>query len=112
MDDPINGKLVNSSVTLIDLKGQGIRGIEYIPAMKGYVIISGGVEKMNEYHLWFYDPKSEKTVKISQDNDDFSRLCRPESVLNIPETSTLIILSEESGKACANVKFNYIKYKY
>lgn len=112
MDDPIDGKLVNSSVTLIDLKGQGIRGIEYIPAMKGYVIISGGVEKMNEYHLWFYDPKSEKTVKISQDNDDFSRLCRPESVLNIPETSTLIILSEESGKACANVKFNYIKYKY
>lgn len=112
VDNPINGKLANESITLIDLNGQGIRGIEYIPAMKGYVIISGGVQKMNEYHLWFYDPKLQKTIKLSESNDSFSHLCRPESVLNIPESSELIILSEESGKACGSVPFNYIKYKY
>jgi len=112
MSDPIEGSLNKSSVKLLDLKGQGIRGIEYIPAMGGYVIISGGVEKLNEYHLWFYEPKSEEVTKLSQQNDGFSRLCRPESVLNLPEKSTLIILSEESGKACENVEFNYIEYKY
>lgn len=112
LKNPMTGELSSSSVKLIDLDGQGVRGIEYIPELKGYVIISGGVEKLNEYNLWFYNPKTEKTIKLSKNDDDFSRLCRPESVLNIPESSSLIILSEESGKACANVKFNYIKYKY
>ncbi len=112
MNDPIDQKPEKTSVTLIDLKGQGVRGIEYIPSLKGYIIIAGGVEKLNEYHLWFYDPKLKKTIKISKENDSFSHLCRPESVLNIPEKSTIIILSEESGKACENVKYNYVKYKY
>lgn len=112
VEDPLKNKLPKSSITLIDLDGQGIRGVEYIPAMNGYVIISGGVEKLNEYHLWFYNPILKQTVKLSKTNDDFSKLCRPESVLNIPESSTLMILSEESGKACSNVKFNYITYKY
>jgi hypothetical protein len=112
VEDPLNNNSPKSSITLIDLNGQGIRGVEYIPALNSYVIISGGVQKLNEYHLWLYNPKSKKTIKLSKINDDFSHLCRPESVLNIPETSTLLILSEESGKACSNVKFNYVTYKY
>jgi len=99
-------------INLLDLNGQGIRGMEYIPKLKSYVIISGGVEKLNEYHLWLYDPIKETSTKLSQVNDDFSRLCRPESILDVPENNTLIIFSEESGKACANVPFNYIQYEY
>lgn len=112
IDNPIETKSPKSEITLIDLNGQGIRGIEYIPGMKGYVIISGGVEKLNEYHLWFYNPESKTTSKLSKEGDDFSKLCRPESVLNIPESSSLTILSEESGKACSHAEFNYITYKY
>lgn len=101
-----------TNITLVDLNGQGIRGMEYIPALNGYIIISGGVEKLDVYDLWLYEPKTSKTTKLSKAGDDFSKLCRPEAVLNIPETSTLLILSEESGNACANVKFNYVEYSY
>jgi hypothetical protein len=112
LKDPMNKSTPEATFTLIDLNGQGIRGIEYIPELKGYVIISGGVQKLNEYHLWFYDPMSKETTKLSKLGDDFSKLCRPESVLNVPEKSTLIIFSEESGSACSQVTFNFIKYQY
>lgn len=112
VNDPIFNETLDTSFKLIDLGGQGIRGIEYIPAMEGYVIISGGVEKLNEYHLWFYDPKTEKVIKLDKAKDDFSHLCRPESVLNIADSSTLIIFSEESGNACSKAKFNSITYQY
>jgi len=100
------------TVKTIDLAGQGIRGIEYIPALKGYVVISGSVQKMNLYSLWFYEPISGETRLLSKNNDSFSQLCRPESILNIPNTSIFYVLSEESGTACTNSKFNYVSYDY
>jgi len=111
MTNPFSA-LPKLAITTIDLSGQGVRGIEYIPALNGYIVISGGVQKMNIYSLWFYDPKSGKTSLLSKDNDNFSKLCRPESILNIPNTSIFYVLSEESGSACSNSAFNYISYKY
>lgn len=112
VDSSLTKNSTQGEISLIDLGGQGIRGMEYIPAIKSYIIISGAVEKLNEYHLWQYTPATKKVVKISKEGSDFYHLCRPESVLNIPETSTLVILSEESGKACANVEFNFVAYEY
>jgi hypothetical protein len=112
LNNPMDNKSPKGVFTLVDLNGQGIRGIEYIPSLKGYVIISGGVQKLNEYHLWFYNPEKKVTTKLSTLDDDFSKLCRPESVLNIPEKSMLVILSEESGSACSKAEFNFVKYKY
>ena len=105
-------ELVDGKFTLLDLEGQGIRGMEYIPSLKSYIIIAGTVEKQKDYHLWQYIPSSKEVIKLSKAGDDFSRLCRPESVLNLPEESKLMILSEQSGKACAGVSFNYITYQY
>lgn len=96
----------------LDLNNQGIRGMEYIPALKGYVIISGPVEKARDFNLWFYDPVLNKTQKLKIDDSVFNGLCRPESILHIPEKFKIFVLSEESGKACADSKFTYIEYRY
>ncbi|VUD47801.1 hypothetical protein TDB9533_01100 [Thalassocella blandensis] len=107
--DPFS-KRMKSDVITLDLDGQGVRGMEYIPALKGYVIIGGSVEKGNNFSLWFYRPAPYLLEKISL--QDFDHLCRPESILSIPEQSIFYILSEESGSACNDVKFSFLKVSY
>lgn len=107
--DPF-GKHMKSEVITLDLGGQGVRGMEYIPALKGYMIIGGSVEKGNNFSLWFYRPSPYQLKKISLKH--FDHLCRPESILAIPEESLFYILSEESGGACNRVDFSYLKVSY
>lgn len=96
----------------IDLNGQGIRGLEYIPKMKGYIIISGNADVGDNYGLWFYNPVSQEVKALSEASPRFAQLCRPEAVLNIPQQSHFIILSEESGKACEDASITFIKYGF
>ncbi|MBN2534867.1 MAG: hypothetical protein JXB88_18445 [Spirochaetales bacterium] len=86
----------------------GIRGIEWIPALRGYVIIGGPVPKDSGYSLWRLCPggKLEKFYLPG-----FDQLCRPESVIQIKEGQKdyLVVLSEESGTECDNAGFTFIK---
>ena len=111
VSDPFNSKYT-TKITTLDLKGDGVRGLEYIPSMQGYIIISGGVEKKDGYGLWFYAPKTNELRSLTSDSPLFGKLCRPESVLNIPEESSFLILSEESGSACKNSEITFVKYAY
>ncbi|WP_053979860.1 hypothetical protein [Marinagarivorans algicola] len=111
VSDPFSGDY-STKITTLDLKGEGIRGLEYIPKMKGYILISGSVEKKDHYALWFYSPKSEQLTSLTNDSAMFGKLCRPESVLNIPEKSSFLILSEESGNACQDSEITFVKYSY
>jgi hypothetical protein len=98
------------SFRTIDLQGHGVRGMEYVPGLNGLVIIGGPTFKANGYSLWLYkDNGVLEKLKIKW----FEKLCRPEAVISINEKGVdyLIILSEESGKACNDSKFNYIKSK-
>ncbi len=108
VDNPFNGS-PSFTFETIDLMGHGIRGIEWIPAMNAYVIIGGRVFKANDYSLWIWNPDSASLVKL--DLDGFSALCRPESVIQLTENGNnyLVILSEDSGGACENAPFTFIK---
>ncbi|MCP3672074.1 MAG: hypothetical protein GY814_16890 [Gammaproteobacteria bacterium] len=103
----------NASVSfeLLDLAGMGIRGFEYIPAMGVYVVIGGPVPKADKYKLFSYHPESGKTESLELEG--FESLCRPESVTQITEgiDNYLVVLSEESGSACKDAAFTYIKAK-
>ena len=95
------------SVTQLDLKGHGIRGMEYIRSLNGYLIIGGPVAKENDYSLWFYQP-NKKLHQVTVPG--FDKLCRPETVIEttINQQNKIIIFSEEAGNACKNVQFTYI----
>ena len=92
----------------LDLDGHGVRGMEWIPALNGYVIIGGPVVKANDYSLWRWaaDGRLEPL-----ELDGFDQLCRPESVIQIKEHGAphLVVLSEESGGACLDAPFTLIK---
>jgi len=96
------------SFETVDLGGHGVRGMEWIPAMGGYVIIGGPTIKANGYSLWLWShPHGLEQLDLS----GFDHLCRPESVIQVTEDNKpyLVVLSEESGAACDNVDYTYIQ---
>ena len=86
----------------------GVRAIEWISALDAYVIVGGPVPAGNVYSLWTWDGLGDPQ---SLALDGFDQLCRPEAVIQLTEDDTdfLVVLSEESGGACAGVEFTYIK---
>lgn len=93
----------------LDLNGAGIRGMEWIPALNGFVIISGPVIRGSAYNLWFWPHLNAPPEPLTLPG--FHQLCRPESVIPFTENEThhLIILSEHSGAACADAPFSFLK---
>ena len=94
----------------LDLKGQGIRGMEWIPALGGYVIISGPVDKRADgFGLWLWGGAEKPPQKLPLPG--FQRLCRPESVFQwmAGKSSYLVVLSESSGAACQAAPFSLIR---
>ncbi len=92
----------------VDLEGDGVRGFEWIPSLHGYVIIGGPVEKGDIYSLWLLRLKGNLELL---DLPGFSNLCRPETVMQMRENhkNYLVVISEDSGPACKNKEFTYIK---
>ena len=96
----------------IDLEGHGIRSIEWVEEMNGYVIVSGSSDKQSErFHLWNWNPdhNNVKTIEL----EGFNSLCRPEALAPIRKDSEtfLLVASEESGDGCNKSKFSYILAK-
>ena len=86
----------------------GIRGMEWIPAVHGYVIIGGPIPKGDGYSLW----RLRQNGQLDQlELPGFDHLCRPESVIQTTEDGKdyLVVISEDSGAACDGVDFTYIK---
>ncbi|WP_144394110.1 DUF3616 domain-containing protein [Pleionea sediminis] len=108
-DDPFDAES-KVSVKTIDLKGQGIRGMEYSAKLDAYIIISGMAEKGNLYRLWLLDRSSFSLTELKVKG--FDNLCRPEAIAVVDEESYFYILSEESGKACQNSTVTYLKVAY
>lgn len=87
---------------------QGIRGMEWIPMLHGYVIISGPIPRGNDYFLWRLRPNGDlDPIEL----EGFESLCRPESVIQVTENGKeyLVVLSEESGSDCTDVPFTFVK---
>ena len=59
---------IGTSLETLDLGGHGIRGMSYIPALRGYLVISGPVAREQvQFQLWFWsgsrgDPARRVTV--------------------------------------------------
>lgn len=91
-----------------ELGNHGIRGMEWIPKLHGYVIIGGPIPAANDYSLWRLRPNGGlDRIELP----GFDQLCRPESVIQVTEDDKdyLVVLSEESGGACNDVEFTFIK---
>ncbi|TXT35623.1 MAG: hypothetical protein FD135_4800 [Comamonadaceae bacterium] len=55
---------VSATLMTLDLDGNGIRGMSYIPALAGYLIISGPVSREpDRFGLWFWSGGSDGSVQ-------------------------------------------------
>lgn len=55
---------VSATLITLDLDGNGIRGMSYIPALAGYLIISGPVSREpDRFELWFWSGGSDGSVQ-------------------------------------------------
>lgn len=52
---------IASPLVTLDLDGHGIRGMSYVPALSGYLVISGPVSKEQvQFRLWFWSGKNQE----------------------------------------------------
>jgi len=83
----------------VNLNGKGVRSMEWIPALNGYLISAGPVPKADNYALWLYqpDPLDESRYTLTEMTSllpQFSQLGRPEGILN-RNPSQFAIYSEQ-----------------
>lgn len=110
-----------TKLKLLSAQGNhGIKGMELIPAMKGFVIIGGPVERGGDFSLWLWDGDAGLERLDLPDTEPgnfgnlFRKLCRPEAVIPIEEKGEdlLVVFSEHSTAQCANAPFTFIKAHY
>ena len=55
---------ISATLQTLDLGGNGIRGMSYIPALGGYLVISGPVAREQvHFQLWFWDGKPDAPAR-------------------------------------------------
>jgi hypothetical protein len=110
-----------TKLNLLTARGNhGIKGMELIPAMKGFVIIGGPVDRGGNFSLWFWDGDAGLERLDLPDTEPgnfghlFRKLCRPEAVIPMEEKGEelLVVFSEHSTPQCANAPFTFIKAHY
>jgi hypothetical protein len=53
-----------TALTRLDLAGNGLRGMAYVPALAGYLLIAGPVAReQRDFSLWFWDGRPDATAR-------------------------------------------------
>jgi len=94
-------------IYLLNLKGHGVRGMEYIPRLKQHMVIGGSIPKLKDFNLFTWS-ESKEPIPITM--PAFNKLCRPETVFPVKVSGKdhIMIASEDSGKYCVSQPFSYI----
>jgi hypothetical protein len=56
---------IAEQAVLLDLRGEGIRGMTYVPRLDGFLIISGPLEQVEDvpFRLWFWQGQSDEPAQ-------------------------------------------------
>lgn len=93
--------VISDDVILLDLKGNGVRGMAYIPKLEGYLILSGPTnrDRSINFGLWFWSGElDDQAVAVS--------IPGPEEAINLTECVSpiqyagkeLVLLVRDDGK--------------
>ncbi len=90
----------------VDLGGQGIRDIQFIPEFGAYLVIGGPVDKAPDFSLWLCRVTGE-TERIHL--PELKGLCRPEAIMPVPGRNEIYLFSEEGGAYCESPEYTYLR---
>ena len=106
----VNGKKPEFGEMLkLDLGGSGIRGIEYVPALKRYIILVESLNNKNPSSIYLWSGEREDTKPKPVAHPAFEDRFCPETVIAFPDSKSIIILSDDgnqryNGKMCKNLE--------
>ena len=93
---------------LLDLKGNGIRGMSWDNNRQGYWIIAGDVGKRKKaFSLWFWDKKYNKLSK----NREITNIGFAEGITYIDNIGIFIVRDDGSAKRGRGATYNLIREK-
>lgn len=93
----------------IDLRGHGVRDIQYMPDLGAYMVIGGPVDRAAGFSLWLYHPQGGvERLEVP----GFDGLCRPEAIMPVPGRQEVYIFSEEGGAFCDAPEYTFLRLSY
>lgn len=105
-EKPVFGEIIT-----LDLDGYGIRGMEYIPALKAYAILGGSVGDSHEGQLYLWSGSREDTKPKRIENFVLRDKFNPESVLYFDESRSIFILSDDGNQRYHGIKCKDLEEK-
>lgn len=105
-EKPVFGEIIT-----LDLDGYGIRGMEYIPALKAYAILGGSVGDSHDGQLYLWSGSREETKPKKIENFVLRDKFNPESVFYFDESRSIFILSDDGNQRYHGIKCKDLEEK-
>ena len=103
---PVFGEMIT-----LDLDGYGVRGMEYIPALKTYAILGGSVGDSHDCQLYLWSGRREDTKPKRVKNFVLRDKFNPESVFYFEDSGSIFILSDDGNQRYHGIKCKDLEEK-
>lgn len=98
------GKPKFADIIKLDLKGLGIRGIDYVPALKSYIILAGNRAKYKDCQVYLWSGKKEDSSPKRLTVPKYENRFNPEAVFAFPNSKVVWILSDDGNQRYSGIK--------
>ena len=104
---------ISSKIHFLDLKGETIRSLNYIPYLKGYLIISGPVGKSKniEFKLWLWNLQKNTTQRVTVDGLEGFEEAEGLAAITWNGKPRLLIMTDGMLSGSKNARYIILKYE-
>jgi hypothetical protein len=104
---------ISSQIHLLDLKGEAIRSLNYIPHLKGYLVVSGPVSKSKniEFKLWLWDLQKNTTQRVTVDGLEGFEEAEGLAAITWNGKPRLLIMTDGMLSGSKNARYIILKYE-
>jgi len=104
---------ISSKIHFLNLNGEAIRSLNYIPRLKGYLVISGPVGKSNNinFKLWLWDAQKNTTQRVTVDGLDGFEEAEGLAAISWNGKPRLLIMTDGMLSGSKNARYIILKYE-
>ena len=104
---------ISSKIHFLDLKGEAIRSLNYIPYLKGYLIVSGPVGKSKniEFKLWLWNLQENTTQRVTVDGLEGFEEAEGVAAITWNGKPRLLIMTDGMLSGSKNTRYIILKYE-
>ncbi len=104
---------ISSQIHFLDLKGEAIRSLNYIPRLKGYLVVSGPVGKSSniEFKLWLWDAQKNTTQRVTIEGLKGFEEAEGLAAITWNGKPRLLIMTDGMLSGSKNARYIILKYE-